>query len=164
MADGSLNDPTGKVLAFRKKARRHIVVGLDGSPQARAALRTATLLCRRHRSHLVAIHVAKPDMSLSTFELSPERSRQAEFAARVRGEKLLEEAQEVASGRVGISTELHFGDPARILTERARELRADLVVVGHRGLSTIERVLIGSVSLAVVKSAPCSVLVVRDGQ
>jgi nucleotide-binding universal stress UspA family protein len=48
------------------------------------------------------------------------------------------------------------------LLEKQLQYRADVIVVGSRGLGALHRLLLGSVSTAVVQQAPCSVLVVRD--
>ena len=52
------------------------------------------------------------------------------------------------------------GDAAEQLVETARELDVDLVVVGRRK-SSLQRLVLGSVSAKVVRRAPCDVLVVR---
>ena len=52
------------------------------------------------------------------------------------------------------------GEPAEQLVEKARELEADLLVVGRRSRNPL-RTLLGSVSSSVVRRAPCDVLVVR---
>ncbi|WP_424697385.1 universal stress protein, partial [Gaiella sp.] len=52
------------------------------------------------------------------------------------------------------------GEPAVELVDAARELDADLVVLGRRSRS-LRRVVLGSVSAKVVRDAPCDVLVVR---
>ena len=53
------------------------------------------------------------------------------------------------------------GRPATEIVVEAGRFRADLIVVGARGLSTVRRLLIGSVSSEVVDHAPCPVLVAR---
>ena len=63
-------------------------------------------------------------------------------------------------GVKGRTVEAH-SDPADALVEQARTDGADLIVVGTRGLSTAQRLLLGSVSTKVVHHAPCDVLVVR---
>jgi nucleotide-binding universal stress UspA family protein len=61
----------------------------------------------------------------------------------------------------GIASEMRIehGDPAEELLAEARTGGHDLVVVGSRGLGTVGRLLLGSVSTQVVDGAPCPVLV-----
>jgi nucleotide-binding universal stress UspA family protein len=65
--------------------------------------------------------------------------------------------------RAGMSVEAVVlrGRPATAIVDRARRIHADLVVVGSRGHSTIESMLLGSVSAEVVDHAPAPVLVAR---
>lgn len=65
--------------------------------------------------------------------------------------------------RSGLNVEaaVLLGRPATAIVDRARDLRADLVVVGSRGHGTIESMLLGSVSAEVVDHAPAPVLVAR---
>lgn len=63
--------------------------------------------------------------------------------------------------KVDVSSELHYGSPESRIVELAERIKPDLVVVGSHDYSAWERLLIGSVSDAVVHHAPCSVLVVR---
>ncbi len=62
-----------------------------------------------------------------------------------------------------VGTFLRDGDPKRVLLEQARELRADAIFVGARGLVGADRMLLGSVSTAIAMRADCSVEVVHDG-
>ncbi len=56
------------------------------------------------------------------------------------------------------------GPAAVAIVKAARELPAELVVVGTRGRTGLSRLALGSVAETIVSSAPCSVLVVRLGQ
>lgn len=58
------------------------------------------------------------------------------------------------------------GDPKAAIVDRAREIGADLVVVGSRGAAGLARILLGGVAAAVARFAPCSVEIVRavDGE
>ncbi len=60
-----------------------------------------------------------------------------------------------------LTTDVLFGSPESRIVETADEFKPDLVVVGSHGYSSWERLLLGSVSGAVVHHAPCSVLVIR---
>ncbi len=135
-----------------------ILVGVDGSPSAREALRVAASLARLAGGSVAAVHVVVPPEPASFG--SPLAALRADEAARHTGEEILAEAHRLA-GDVLVARELHSGPPADTLCRRAAELGADLVVVGSRGLSRLERLLLGSVSAAVAAQAPCSVLVVR---
>jgi nucleotide-binding universal stress UspA family protein len=73
----------------------------------------------------------------------------------------LDQAREQLVRRQVAATYLQpVGEPATELVEAARELDADLVVLGRRSRS-LRRVVLGSVSAKVVRNAPCDVLVVR---
>ena len=60
-----------------------------------------------------------------------------------------------------IETDVALGDPRVEIVRQAEEWKADLVVVGARGLGTVKRLLLGSISDAVARHAPCPVLVVK---
>lgn len=134
------------------------VVAIDGSPPSWGALQMASELARRLGATLVLLHVAVPAEPAS-FDPPPAWVR-ADDIARRNGEHVLRVGRSLAEDVV-VACELHFGDPAAVICRRARELRADLVVVGSRGLGRINRLLLGSVSNAVAAQADCSVLVVR---
>ncbi|WP_342482043.1 universal stress protein [Cupriavidus metallidurans] len=55
----------------------------------------------------------------------------------------------------------HARHPAGQIVDFAEELGVELIVMGHRGRSAIERWLVGSVARAVIDHANCPVLVVR---
>lgn len=57
--------------------------------------------------------------------------------------------------------EIVTGDPAEEIIRLANIYRADLIVIGNRGLTGMKRIIEGSVSSQVVADAPCSVLVVK---
>src|SRR5215471_4192426 len=61
-----------------------------------------------------------------------------------------------------IEQEPSAGNPADAILEKARTWPADLIVVGTHGRSTLGRVLLGSVSLRLIREAPCSVRVARS--
>jgi len=59
------------------------------------------------------------------------------------------------------SGEIQLGVPKKAIPEFARQWGADLVMVGSHGQNQMVRFLLGSVALAVVRSSPCSVEIVR---
>jgi nucleotide-binding universal stress UspA family protein len=77
----------------------------------------------------------------------------------------LEPSVTAASSRGVIPVrEMAMGRPERALIAAAERDELDLVVVGHRGVHGVRRVLLGSVSEHVAHHAPCSVVVVRTAE
>jgi nucleotide-binding universal stress UspA family protein len=62
---------------------------------------------------------------------------------------------------VKANVEVRVGAPDTVITSAAKEGKADLIVMGSRGLSGLDRLLLGSVSERVIGQAECPVLVVR---
>lgn len=60
-----------------------------------------------------------------------------------------------------ISTEIIEGSPRQVIVDEAEDWRADLIVMGSRGLGAWNRLLLGSVSSGVIHHANCSVEIVR---
>jgi nucleotide-binding universal stress UspA family protein len=67
-----------------------------------------------------------------------------------------------ASG-ISIALKITGGRPERRLLKETKRRRTDLLIVGHRGVSGVQRALLGSVSERCAHNAVCSVLVVRSG-
>lgn len=56
------------------------------------------------------------------------------------------------------------GDPASIITREARQLGVSMIIMGRRHLSSLNRLIQGSVSKAVLDSSPCPVLIATCAQ
>lgn len=132
-----------------------IVVGFDGSEQARRALLRAKTIAEKFGSKVYVVHVIDTALfSLSESFTSPS----VILSLRQKAEKLINEALSTVDNAEGKILE---GDPAHEIVRFAREVGASLIIVGSRGLSTIRRVLIGSVSSRVVQESSVDVLVVK---
>jgi nucleotide-binding universal stress UspA family protein len=139
-----------------------ILVGTDGSPTADRALDAAMELAR---SQPAVLHVVTAYRPLSQAEiadrrrgLQPARRHEIDEAAEAR--RILDDVRTRAAA-VGINVELHarVGEPGAVVVDCAREVSADLVIVGNKGMKGVRRVL-GSVPNHVAHSAQCSVLIV----
>jgi nucleotide-binding universal stress UspA family protein len=131
-----------------------IVVGTDGSETAREAVRQATRLAATigARIELVSAYEPVPDGRPDGWSVS----------TRDEVERTLREmAAEVTAAGVDVTTYARQGDPAAALLDVAEERRADLIVVGNKGMTGADRFLLGSVPSKVTHHAPCSVLVIR---
>jgi nucleotide-binding universal stress UspA family protein len=117
-----------------------ILVGFDGSDAARRALDAAASLVG-YGSTLAVVSVGPEGRPV------PRRP-------------LVEARDRLLTQQIQASYLEQVGDPAEQLVQTARELDVDLVVVGRRK-SSLQRLVLGSVSAKVVRRAPCDVLVVR---
>lgn len=142
-----------------------IVCGIDASPQAGAALRVASALAQRMGLTLVVVHAVPtptPDLLLTAPAHVPVHVEQIDFLGHDTGERLLTQAVEAVDVPLA-EQRLERGRAAERLCAVAREEQARLVVVGSRGDGAIRTALLGSVSAAVVRDAPCPVVVVPPG-
>jgi nucleotide-binding universal stress UspA family protein len=139
---------------------RSVLVAVDGSSAAKAACQAAAAMARCFGAEVTVLHVAVPQPR-SSLETSLQAALQAESVARLLGEQILDDARALFGRLPAFRTELRFGDPAEVICARAEELGVDLIVLGRRGLGSVESLLLGSVSAAVARRARCSVLLVR---
>jgi nucleotide-binding universal stress UspA family protein len=157
------------VLVARHSAVHRLVIGADGSESGQRAMDVMSRwpIFRGLPARVVA--VCQPaggwTTSLGTAfypawtELrdahGDERRRQLEeITSRAHGQ--------LAGAGLRPSSEIREGDPAEQLIRAAHEDGADLIVVGSRGLSTLPRLVLGSVARKVLLHADASVLIIRE--
>ena len=148
---------------------RRILVGIDFSPESDAALSQAVVLARHLSAEITLAHVVPLPADLvedSAYDpLFRAGTLTAELTAEHRGgaRDLL---QDVASRcrELGVSCEplLVDDNPSDGLAHAARDVGADLVVVGTHGRTGIKRVLLGSVAERTVRLSPRHALVARE--
>lgn len=143
-----------------------ILVGVDGSEDSALAVRAAVDLSNRTGAELHVVHAwqdeAPPSLPSAMSGDYSEAREQWERAA----EEVLKEQAGLAddAGASVAGTHLRKGRPAEEITDLAGELGADLLIIGSRGLGTVKRLVMGSVSEGVVSLSPCPVLVMRGGE
>jgi nucleotide-binding universal stress UspA family protein len=141
-----------------------IVVGTDGSDTAKVAVAQAADLARKVGARLDLVSAYEP---VPPSRLREERQEvPADIAHTVSPsedvEALLNEtAAEVQKDGIEVATFARQGDPADAILDVAEEQKADLIIVGNKGMTGAKRFLLGSVPNKVSHHAPCSVLIVR---
>lgn len=91
-------------------------------------------------------------------EVQKQAQAQARKAVKTAAQKLRAGKE---SAKLKVSTKVAAGSPKQAILDEAEAFNADLIVLGSHGRGRIERFLLGSVSLAVVTHAKCSVEIVR---
>jgi nucleotide-binding universal stress UspA family protein len=141
-----------------------VVVAYDFSHSGRAALYRAIALAKRapfHVLHFVcAIEPHTPNAAIKA-----SHGVDYDYAARV--QQALTDEVECELRAAGVTGTVHFyvhariGRPAEEILALAQEVGADLIIVGSKGLTGVERLVLGSVSERVVREAHCTVEVAR---
>jgi nucleotide-binding universal stress UspA family protein len=135
-------------------AFHRVLAAVDFSPPSVAAARAAGETAQFHSAKLLVFHSVEVDLDAAdaTLELLEK--------ARAAMEVLVEDLSSVLNG-VEVITEITSGWPEDAIIDKARDWKADLVVLGANGTETLEEVLLGGVASGVVERAPCSVMVTR---
>ena len=138
-----------------------IVVGVDGSPTSRAALRWAVRQAKFTDSTVDAVIAWEIPMVLQSYGWAPVYvEEEGDFGADARKTLDTVISQEVGpADSQRVRSLVVNGHPAQALIDAADG--ADLLVVGSRGHGSFAEALIGSVSQHCVHHAPCPVLIVR---
>ena len=146
-------------------APARLVIGVDGSPNAKAAV--DAMAARVWPPGSAVYVVAVLDARLST-ALAPTPPLLEEWvgAGPVETQEWVHSMvetlrQPLQAAGLAVSSDVKEGDPKRILPDIAAQWEADCLVVGARGLGRMQRFLLGSVSAAVAARAHCSVEVIR---
>ncbi len=146
---------------------KRIVVGVDGSPTARAALVQALALARHQGAALHVVSAYRSAAELTAMAVDPvgavigAGSTIAEEDLRSEAETILRDATEAAkTAGVAVETTAVAMDPSEAILDTAERVDADLIMVGNRGMKGARR-LLGSVPNRVAHHAACSVMIVH---
>jgi nucleotide-binding universal stress UspA family protein len=134
-----------------------ILLAIDSSEHTLRVIQFLKELQIQPATKIILAHVIpspEPDMDIAV-----DRPHTSEELLYQQVEKQLQSYQAELPG--DSTLEIVTGDPAAEIIRLAHIHQADLIVIGSRGLTGLQRILEGSVSSQVVTDAPCSVLVVK---
>jgi len=139
------------------------LLAVDGSDNAYEAVHAMKYLARAEELTLLhALDVPRPAYPMMVPEVAEELYKSLEQSMREDGERLLDRVQSLLPMHAGPSTKhLRIGSPAEVIVATAEEQKADLIVMGARGLGPIKERLLGSVSHRILTLAPCARLIVN---
>ena len=139
----------------------HVLVPLDGSPQAWAALEHA--IDEHTEAQLTLLSVINPmEAGYSAETALPSAAEEWYESAKAAAEERFEEAEELAADHgISVDTAIEVGRPSRMIVEYADEYDVDVIVMGSHGRKGVSRILLGSVAEDVVRNSPVPVTVVR---
>lgn len=148
------------------KRYQKILVGVDGSSQAREAFDRAVELAKQNEATLIIASILNSDryvgMGMALGASYINKAAEVDMLGRLQdsGEVLVQQAK--AAGIQNVILEVTKGNSKTALAEDlVTKYDADLVVIGATGTNVVERVLIGSNAHFIVQHANVDVLVVR---
>ena len=143
-----------------------ILIAVDGSKHSLKSVSYGAEIAKATGAKVLLLHVVKPYRLPDSLK----KFAQAEHMATIDAELLRKGAQYLlasaldtarAAGLKEMDMETEEGPIARTIVDRAKSYKADLIVIGSRGMGDIEGMLRGGVSHRVEILAKCPVLVVK---
>jgi nucleotide-binding universal stress UspA family protein len=176
-----LNDASCSVLIGRPTARKaksssslKILLATDGSRDAWKAVDALKSFEFSVDTTVTLLHVIKKHIYETGQVVGSAGKSRTEFAKLAKdlcgdrgsaGVRLLKDTRDaLSSTTLKILERIALGHEAQEILKAARLQKADLVIVGSKGLTGLRRFLMGSVAHTVSQHAPCSVLVVRSSK
>jgi nucleotide-binding universal stress UspA family protein len=137
-----------------------ILVPADGSKPSKRALERAVYLSKVCKAEIILLYVADLNKKISSFE-------QVSIGGFLTSD-LKEEGYETLTKLVrtippdiAVRPKVLLGAPTETIIEEAEACNADLIIMGSRGLGSLEKLVMGSVSQFVVQHAKCPVMTVQ---
>ncbi|HKT78653.1 MAG TPA: universal stress protein, partial [Vicinamibacterales bacterium] len=143
-----------------KTGYQSILCAVDFSPQSSAALQMAALIARRCAGHLTAIYVEDPLLSTGAAAAGYDTSLIRESTLRQLDRLMRRIARSTALAEDCWTVETLPGRPAQTLAKVAKDLKADLVVMGTNGRRGPAKLVFGSVADGVLRRTSVPVLAV----
>lgn len=154
-----------------------ILVAVDADEIVETVMETAAALARALASEVALVHVVDPAAVLAPLAAadnagglalptlagpgSAALTEQVLDEQREKGESFLERLPAYLPEGIAAEILLREGTPTAGIIDAAKEWQADLIIAGTHGRGGLERLVVGSTAEAVLRSAPCPVLVIR---
>ena len=136
---------------------KNILVPVDGSSGSDRAVAQAVSIAGLCESKLNFLYVA----NINQVAINAFLTDAILAAVKKAGEVILDRAVNMVPSDIKFETFSQTGSPAVMILDFEKQINADLIVMGSRGLSLVQGVLLGSVSQYIIEQATCPVLVVK---
>lgn len=136
-----------------------ILVPTDGSKSSIRALEYAIDWVKKTDGEITLLNV-QPNFSTPHTKILFNKKDVEEYTQMMATEALEEGQRMIEEAGVRYRTKVRVGVPRVEICEEAKDSRANLIVMGYRGLGAIARTMLGSVSYGVLQQAPCPVTIV----
>lgn len=146
------------------KPYQTILVPVDGSENSQTALSHAIYLATQCNASLELLHVVNlaTALSLSVYDQGHYALlEEVQDALKEAGKKVLSEAVDKVPDTLKLNSTMEIGSPGQVIVDYAEKCKADLIVMGSRGLGPVKSLFMGSVSNYIMGQAPIPVLIIK---
>jgi len=137
---------------------KKILIAHDGSKPSEAALKKGLEIAEKFGSSVTVISVV-PELYLTEL-MEMDRLKILDTLTE-EAKKAMKNIKTRTVASKPVKTVISQGSPAEEIIERAKKMKADLIVTGSHGRHGAQKFLLGSVSSKIVDHAPCAVLIVK---
>lgn len=139
------------------------LLAVDGSDNSYEAVHALKYFARAEQLTLLhALDVPRPAFPILLSKMAEDHYKSLEHSMREDGGRLLDRVQSLLPMHAGpLTKHLRIGSPTEVIVSMAEEQKADLIVMGARGLGPVKERLLGSVSHRILTQAPCATLIVN---
>lgn len=138
-----------------------LLVSVDFSAATRAVIETAVELAQASESRLILHHSLLPPLVTTEYGIGLEMMHETIALAEKGARHQLEHLEDELTARgLEVSSVLTEGPAAPHILELAAKRKADVIVLGSHGHTAFYDLVVGSTTHAVLRKAPCAVLIV----
>ncbi|MBE9502708.1 MAG: universal stress protein [Proteobacteria bacterium] len=141
---------------------KKILCPTDFSEAAKKAFEYAVFLASSQHAELVLLHVVDQLHGFDNYEILSLTPQEISERMETHAYENMSDILDQIKGSIAIETAVEHGKSSVQIIEKAREVKADIIVMGSHGRTGLSHVLIGSVAETVVRHASCPVLVVKN--
>lgn len=162
--------PPFQTTHLNRRPAMHVICAIDGSEYAAWGVQVLEALAARPPEKVTLLHVVGPStvhrrtarrVAPAKWLIAAMERAGRELLRRTTGLARISLGQAVTKPHTDVDVLLSHGAIAPTIVKEARRRRADLLILGSRGLSDVQGFLLGSVSRTVAAQAHCPVLVVK---
>lgn len=142
---------------MKKSLYMNILVPLDGSRYSEKALIHACEMAKNYQSRLILLYVVEKSIPINLLD----RKEYLEILRKF-GSTVLTKGKEAAAKR-GVDSKIIMkeGNVSHEIIKLAKKEQCNMIIVGSKGLGSVARLFLGSVSNKLANSSPCSILIVK---
>jgi nucleotide-binding universal stress UspA family protein len=141
---------------------QHILFPTDGSENARRAQEQVQQMALAFKAKVTVLHAYEFQEAIPLYEAALIDIDQLEQTLEDAGRSIVDKViQELTEAGVEASGKLINGKPSYAIVNTVEEEHCDLLIMGSRGLTTLQRLLLGSVSNYVIHHTHCPVMLIH---